>query len=65
MKSLHEKLRGVIGHPINPITDEKVEVEVELDHFYTCKSCKQWVDMRNLGEVFHHEEINHKPLPTN
>jgi len=64
MKNSHEKFREIIGYPIDPETGEKVEVEVELDHFYTCKSCKQWVDMRNLGEVFHHEEIGHKPLPT-
>lgn len=60
-----KKFREIIGHPINPEAGEKIDVEIELDHFYTCKSCKQWVDMRNLGQVFHHEEVGHKPLQVN
>lgn len=65
MSNIHEELREIIGYPIDPETGEKIEVENELDHFYTCKACGQSVDMRNLGQVFHHEEAGHKPLPTN
>lgn len=38
------------------------EPATEVEHFYTCEACGQVVDMRNLGEVFHHEEPGHKPL---
>jgi hypothetical protein len=34
----------------------------ETDHFFKCKACGQAVDMRDLGQVFHHEEDDHKPL---
>lgn len=36
-----------------PITDE-------AEHFFSCVSCGQAVDMRDLGEVFRHEEPDHK-----
>ena len=36
--------------------------ETELEHFYTCNSCGQAFDMRDLGQVCHHEEPGHKPL---
>lgn len=39
------------------------EPENEADHFFICPECGQAVDMRDLGEVFHHEEPGHKPLP--
>jgi len=35
----------------------------EPQHFYVCKACGQAVDKRRLGEVFHHEEPGHEPLP--
>ena len=31
----------------------------EAEHFYQCKKCGAWVDMRDLGMVFDHEG----PLP--
>jgi hypothetical protein len=34
----------------------------EADHFFVCKACGQAVDRRDLGQVFHHEEDDHKPL---
>ena len=37
----------------------------EEQHFYTCKACGQAVDMRDLGEVFHHEVSGHQRLPEN
>ena len=39
------------------------EVTSEADHFYVCAACKQAVDMRDLGQVFHHEEPGHQPIP--
>lgn len=39
------------------------EPENEAGHFYRCKACGQAVDMRDLGQVFHHEEPGHTPLP--
>jgi hypothetical protein len=38
------------------------ETRDESDHFYTCVTCGQAVDCRDLGEVFHHEEDGHAPL---
>ena len=39
------------------------EPKDERDHFYACKACGQMVDMRDLGQVFHHEKKRHRPLP--
>lgn len=35
------------------------------EHFYACPMCRQVVDIRKLGDVLHHEEELHKPLPVN
>ena len=32
----------------------------EADHFYVCEECGQAVDMRDLFQVFHHEEVGHE-----
>lgn len=32
----------------------------EADHFMKCNSCGGYFDMRDLGEVFRHEEADHK-----
>ena len=50
--------KGIIGQRVggNP--------KNEIDNFYNCKACGQSVDMRDLGQVFHHEEPNHKPIDT-
>jgi Fe2+ or Zn2+ uptake regulation protein len=32
----------------------------EADHFFVCEACGQAVDMRNLAEVFRHEEDPHE-----
>jgi hypothetical protein len=37
--------------------------EDEAEQFYLCPSCGQAVDMRRLGDVLHHEEPGHEPLP--
>lgn len=34
----------------------------EAEHFLTCKACGQPMDLRNLGDVLHHEEPGHAPL---
>jgi len=39
------------------------EPENEAEHFYVCKACGQAVDRRRLGDVFHHEERGHEPIP--
>lgn len=38
------------------------EVTCEADHFYVCDHCKQAVDMRDLGQVLHHEARQHTPI---
>jgi hypothetical protein len=49
---------GIVGVRIDgpPVTSE-------ADHFYVCDACGQAVDMRDLGQVFHHEDVGHKPIP--
>ncbi|RWH61334.1 MAG: hypothetical protein EOQ83_21580 [Mesorhizobium sp.] len=34
----------------------------ELDHFYTCPSCGQSVDKRDLRQVIWHEQPGHRRL---
>ena len=36
----------------------------EAEHFIVCGDCGQAYDMRELGEVVHHLESDHRPLPT-
>ncbi|MGN6515903.1 MAG: hypothetical protein ACTHLR_08685 [Rhizomicrobium sp.] len=43
--------------------DVAPEPEDEAEHFYICKACGQAVDRRRLGDVFHHEEAGHAPIP--
>ena len=47
------------------ITGERADGKTvpEEDNYYICDDCGQAVDMRKLGEVFHHEGAGHKPLP--
>lgn len=47
---------GITGEPADGAPDN------EEDHYYICGECGQAVDMRNLGEVFHHEEPGHERL---
>lgn len=44
--------RRVDGEPAN-----------ELEHFIVCPSCGQMIDRRDLGQVIHHDEPGHAPLP--
>lgn len=46
-----------------PSRREGGEPANEAEHFYVCKACGQAVDKRKLGDVFHHEEAGHKPIP--
>ena len=48
--------KGIIGHR------EGGDPENELDNFYKCAECDQSVDMRDLGQVFHHEEDGHEKI---
>lgn len=41
------------------------QVRTELDHFLLCPGCGQAIDLRRLGDVFHHDEPGHAPLPVN
>ena len=34
----------------------------ERKHFCKCNACGQPFDMRDLGQVCHHEEEGHKPI---
>ena len=52
---------GIFGVPIDPETGEQMSIQ-EHQHYYTCEACKQAVDRRDLGQVFHHEDDGHLPL---
>lgn len=49
---------------LNRLPCQAPPVENEADHFYVCASCGQAVDMRRLGDVFHHEGPGHSRLET-
>jgi hypothetical protein len=49
---------------LNALRSERLGVTThEAEHFCVCKACGQAVDKRRLGDVFHHEEPGHKPIP--
>lgn len=39
------------------------DLPVDAMHFITCPECGQDVDCRRLGDVLHHDERGHEPLP--
>lgn len=39
------------------------DVDTEADHFLICPACGQAVDCRRLGDVLHHDEPGHAPIP--
>jgi hypothetical protein len=53
-----------INNPAKGIKGIRVggEPKSELEHFYKCPTCGQSVDMRDLGQVFHHELPGHEPI---
>jgi len=64
MDRTNNDVTGIKGVLIDPVTRKPVEVKNEADHFHTCAECGQAVDRRDLGEVFHHEDAGHEPLPS-
>lgn len=52
---------GIIGVAIDPETGKLPELE-EHEHFYVYAACGQAVNMRDLGQVFHHKDVGCKPL---
>lgn len=53
-------------NPAAGIRGRSLDVEPidELEHYGICPECGQAFDMRELAEVFHHEEEGHQRLPT-
>ncbi len=45
---------------IPPGVVQGVDPADEAEHFFNCGACGQAVDMRDLGEVFRHEEDGHQ-----
>ena len=56
-------IRSAKGGPDGPEPEPEPEPQDESIHFYVCKACGQAVDKRRLGDVFHHEEAGHEPIP--
>ena len=66
--TIHELLEEQRIAPVRPGTIKGHRVggdpADEAENFYLCPHCAQAVDMRDLGEVLHHETPDHSPLPT-
>jgi len=63
---MDRRIRGrKTDNPASGYRGERVggDPEREEDHFMLCPECGQAFDMRNLGEVLHHHEPGHDPLP--
>ena len=58
MNKVTNPAQGIIGKRIDK------EVADEAEHFIVCATCGQAIDMRDLGQVFHHEEPGHKSATT-
>jgi hypothetical protein len=58
LRSEREKLNQLTASREDP-------VNTEADHFEVCPTCGQAFDCRRLGDVFHHDEPGHAPLPVN
>lgn len=56
MSKITNSAKGIIGRR------EGGDPEDERENFYICAKCKQAVDKRDLGQVFHHEESGHEPI---
>lgn len=46
----------IVGVALDPVTSE-------IDHFFLCGHCGQFVDMRDLRAVLHHDSAGHDRLP--
>ena len=56
MSKITNRAKGIVGKRVDR------EPEHEFEHFCACPACGQLVDMRDLGQVFHHEEPGHEPI---
>ena len=56
MARINNQCKGIKGQREYPPIDN------EWDHFYRCPHCNQPVDKRDLGQVVHHNDKDHKPL---
>ena len=56
LNKIDNSAKGIIGRRVGG------EPKSELEHFYTCPECGQSVDMRDPGQVLHHEQPGHKPI---
>lgn len=41
----------------------EIEPADEAEHFEVCVTCGQAFDLRNLGDVLHHDQEMHERLP--
>ena len=56
MSKITNVAKGISGRIVGP------EPEDGAEHFYLCSICSQAVDMRDLGQVVHHESGEHEPI---
>jgi hypothetical protein len=56
MSKITNPAKGLIGERLGG------DPENELDNYYECSQCGQSVDMRDLGQVFHHDEEGHDKI---
>lgn len=41
------------------------DLDCSMAHFEECPECGQSIDRRRLGDVLHHDDPGHRPLPVN
>lgn len=56
MSKVTNNANGITGRRKDKDTDN------EADNFCVCVECGQAFDMRDLGQVFHHEAPGHEPV---
>ena len=61
MSKVTNSAKGITGQRKIKLRDIGLP-ENERDNFYNCGACGQPVDMRDLGQVFHHEENGHETI---
>jgi hypothetical protein len=49
---------GIVGEAVDG------ELEDEREHVTECPTCGQLIDLRDFGQVLHHHDRDHRPIPS-
>lgn len=56
MNKIDNPAKGIVGTRVGG------DPKDEREHYFTCDTCGQAVDMRDLGQLLHHQTPGHKPI---